>query len=121
MNEMEVGLFLDDIRNPEDVTWVPLPLSKYRWKIVRSFDDFKRAIDTLGEKIGFISYDHDLADFHYSEMNGNLVFDYDAYTGELTGYHCAKYAKKTFKENHPPYLVHSWNPVGKKNIENVLN
>lgn len=35
----EIYLFLDDIREVKDVTWVKLP-ERNDWKIVRSYDEF---------------------------------------------------------------------------------
>lgn len=118
-----IGIFLDDLRNLEDVVWVSIPKAKFNWIIVRNFQEFKEAIDRHHANIGFISYDHDLADFHYKQCldTGGLVFDYDAYEGmELTGKHCAEYAKQIFGDNHPPFVVHSMNPIGKRNIEKLL-
>ena len=55
------GLFLDDERNPQDVTW--MPHSDYHdveWTVVRNFQEFKQQIL---EEWDVISFDHDLQDF----------------------------------------------------------
>jgi hypothetical protein len=109
--EANMKLYLDDIRTPPDPE---------NWLIVRNYNDFVEALQKHGEKIEFIAYDHDLADFHYREaVDGTLEFDYDAYV-EKTGYHCAQYALMFYKGKHPDWVCHSWNVVGKKNIENLL-
>ncbi len=51
------ALFLDDERNPEDVTWVALP--DVVLEIVRDFDAFTAHIETNGIP-DFISFDNDL-------------------------------------------------------------
>lgn len=114
-----VGLFLDDYRNPQDITWVEGFPVNVEWKVVRNFWQFIGALIS-GKKFDVISYDHDLEEFHYRDMlDGNIDFDYDSYE-EKCGYHCAVYAKSFYGGNHPTYFVHSMNEVGKKNIEQVL-
>ena len=103
-------LFLDDYRAPEMVTWVAMPPGP--WVIVKDCWEFKQAIEQRGMP-EFIAYDHDLADIHY-------VGDY---TNERNGNHCAEYAVLRCMEldiNHPPYVVHSMNPVGAQRIRNTI-
>jgi hypothetical protein len=109
-------IFLDDYRVPSDVKWIALPpRPDGSWTIVRSFEELKELLGTLDEAPEFIAFDHDLADAHY---NGDF-----SNPDEKTGYDCAKLvASMAFHKwkTIPPYVVHSLNPIGKKNIEMFL-
>jgi hypothetical protein len=108
-----LGLFLDDVRYPEQVTWVQLPL--LQWTIIRNYNDFVNEIQTHGIP-AFVTFDHDLAAEHYvdwEEIEPETIFT------EKTGYDCAQWLVNYCMEHHlkfPPYSVHSMNPVGKTNI-----
>ena len=114
------NLFLDDIRVPTDVTWVQIPVDQH-YTVVRNYKEFVDLI-TLRGLPKYICYDHDLADGHYGHGLKNDEIPYDSYN-EKTGYDCAKwlvdycFAKKL---KHPPFIVHSLNPIGKKNIESYI-
>jgi hypothetical protein len=114
------NLFLDDVRIPTQVTWVDLPINQH-YTIVRNYNEFVDLI-TLRGLPKFVSYDHDLADSHYGDgLRGDNI-NYNKYV-EKTGYDAAKWLvnecmKKGVK--HPPYVVHSMNPVGKQNIINYV-
>lgn len=111
-------LFLDDERKPSAVTWISIGGVGHMaadWQIVRSMDE---AINWV-RKYGFpdvISFDHDLGEAHYS---GNFA-------DGKTGYDFAKWLiefdldTKTMPVGFS-FTVHSLNPVGKVNIENLLN
>ena len=110
------NLFLDDERLPNHVTWVDLPPNQH-YSVVRNYQEFVDLI-TLRGLPKFVTYDHDLASGHYGHGLRGDEIPYDKYT-EKTGYDCAKWLvdycmKKGIK--HPPYQVHSMNPVGKQNI-----
>lgn len=115
-------IFLDDIRVPEDVTWVKMP--KHEWLVVRNYNDFVQTVFSKGIP-SFVAYDHDLADQHYqpiAALNQQNI-DYSKYR-EKTGYECAKFLvdecmRKQVK--HPRFVVHSMNPVGRKNIVSYIN
>jgi len=87
-------LFLDDIRNPPDNSWV----------IARTA---KVAIEFLATgSVEKISFDHDLGD----EVNG-------------TGYEVACFIEQeVFFERMtcPAWTIHSQNPVGEKNIRAAM-
>jgi hypothetical protein len=110
---MSYYLFLDDVRYPEDVTWVQLPKGIV-WQIVRSYEEFVEQIQSAGIP-KFIAFDHDLAYEHYS---GDST--------ERTGWHCAQWLVNKLiddgltKDNVPDYIVHSMNPIGKKKIEEMM-
>jgi hypothetical protein len=99
---MSYQLFIDDERQPTDVTWVTIPTG--RWVIARSFWDVKRIITDLGIP-EVVSFDHDLAD-------------------AKTGLDCARYIYEycLYNDLEPPksYTVHSMNPVGAENITRFI-
>jgi len=110
------NLFLDDLRIPTHVTWVNVPKDQH-YSVVRNYQEFVDII-TLRGLPKFVCYDHDLNDIHYGHGLQGDDIPYDSYT-EKTGYDAAKWLvdycmKKGVK--HPPYVVHSMNPVGKRNI-----
>lgn len=115
------SLFLDDIRNPTNVTWVKLP--DVFWVVVRNYDEFVNYIQKYGLP-EFITFDHDLSFEHYpiSEQNPGNHIPYDQYT-EKTGYDCAKWLISYCLDrglDFPNYTVHSMNPVGKSNIISLI-
>lgn len=129
-------LFLDDIRIPKDaIGLVPSNMNQMYWNddwdLVRNYTEFCDYIQSNGLP-EFISFDHDLSDEHYNDLfsNENWIKDdndinlkYDEYK-EKTGYECAKWLVDWCLENEkqlPNFIVHSANPVGKKNIESYLN
>lgn len=116
----DYNLFLDDVRIPTSVTWVEIPKNQH-YSLVRNYDQFVELITMRGLP-KYVCYDHDLADGHYDHGLNNDEIPYGQYK-ELTGYDCAKWlvaycAERKIK--HPPYIVHSLNPVGKKNIESYI-
>lgn len=110
------NLFLDDVRIPSQVTWVDIPSSQH-YTLVRSYKEFVETVNLLGIP-RFVCYDHDLSDAHYGDgLHGDDI-DYTKYE-EKTGYDCAKFlVHECFIKGvkHPPYVVHSMNPIGAKNI-----
>jgi len=96
-------IFVDDIRTPK---------TKGDWIIVRSYEEAIRIIKERGFP-SFISFDHDLG-----MKNGGIA---------KSGYDLAKWIVNADieKEIDIPvdfsFNVHSANPVGKKNIEDLLN
>jgi hypothetical protein len=126
-------LFLDDIRIPKDaITLVPSNLNKMYWEkdwdIVRNFDEFLQYLMSSGVP-DLISFDHDLADFHYDfkpedyEAMGEDELITRFGSKEKTGLDCAKILVDyciVAKKPLPEYIVHSANPTGKENIEKFL-
>jgi hypothetical protein len=121
-------LFLDDIRDPYSTTHVRLPLGP--WLVVRNYDEFCKAINDEWRNNRclptFIAFDHDLAEIHYIDYKFGQITqeEYERVeTKEKTGMDCAKWLIDFCLDNNldlPDYLVHSMNPVGKKNIECLL-
>ena len=114
---------LDDIRSMDDVRkYTKLPnIPNEQWTVVRSYSEFVNIINKLGLPT-FVSFDHDLGLSHYGHgLNGDDI-PYDSYT-EKTGYDCVKWLVDYCMKNgvkHPSYVVHSMNPVGKRNIESYI-
>jgi hypothetical protein len=128
-----IKLFLDDCRQPKDaINLIPSEFNKFYWEndwvVVKNYTEFVRHIEKNGIP-GFVSFDHDLADFHYDYTPE----DYENMTEEemitkfgsieKTGLDCAKFLVEyceSKSENIPEYLVHSANPIGKENIQKFL-
>jgi hypothetical protein len=118
------NLFLDDMRIPQEVFEYTQDhrYSERSWISVRNYEEFVQVVSEKymeGQLPQLISFDHDLADQHYREIGNS---DYDSYL-EKTGYHCAKWFTDFCIDTDSPLpecLVHSMNPVGKKNIESLL-
>jgi hypothetical protein len=126
-------LFLDDIRNPKDaINLIPSQFNKFYWgsdwDVVKNYDEFVQYVDINGVP-EFVSFDHDLADFHYEFKTEDyekmseeeMVIKFGSM--EKTGLDCAKFLVEYCVSESislPEYLVHSANPTGKENIEKFL-
>lgn len=124
IKDIKNKLFLDDIRKPKHIYWDTVDFS---WRIARDYKEFVREIEENGMP-EFISFDHDLADEHYSQQMYKDPEKYNSYYTtkfrEMTGYDCAKWLIDycmTKKIKLPAFNVHSFNPVGAANIWAVLN
>ena len=130
------NLFLDDLRvpyiNPEETKLVGRdlhfssayeythyePFKTQTWTIARNYADFVQVITQHGVP-SKIAFDHDLADAHYTNETN---IDYDN-LDEKTGYDAAKWLCDYCQDNDvkfPEYIVISWNPTGKENIEKYI-
>ena len=118
---MHYHLFLDDERQPRDVTWMELP--PYDWTIARNYNQFIGWFLRTGIP-ATVSFDHDLAPEHYKDyLEGRPEIQYDRFL-EKTGYDCALWMVKycRFKQQPLPVcFVHTLNTLGRKNILEVLN
>lgn len=115
------NLFLDDIRSPLSVlSYIKNKIYfEKEWVVVRNYDEFVDCIAKNGLP-QLISFDHDLADIHYTHQN--QVIDYDNYE-EKTGYDCAKWLIDYCMDNDkdvPDYFIHSMNIVGGENIDKYI-
>ncbi|MEA2017393.1 MAG: cyclic-phosphate processing receiver domain-containing protein [Campylobacterota bacterium] len=103
ISKTKTKLYLDDIRSPKSDGYT----------IVRSFEDAVKFIEdnNIPE---YISFDHDLG----IDKNGGLL---------PTGYDFAKWLIEMDLDNiyqfpnNFEYNVHSANPIGKHNIETILD
>ena len=103
-------LFLDDWRDPSGtISYMMKRIDNAEiytegWFVVRSYQEFKEAIDLLGVRITHISFDYDL----------------DMTDGKRkTGLDCAKYAKKVLPRL-PEILIHSTNVTGIDKLKKLL-
>lgn len=102
------NLFVDDERDPRQVTWGSTAFYHvYPWTIARSLSEVQELVQMYGFP-EFVSFDHDLG------------------TDQPTGHDIAKWLITQDHENHTmpanfDFYVHSRNPVGKQNIESLLN
>lgn len=94
---MTYKLFLDDERHP---------VTPADWKIARTFEEACRLFEEYGAP-SFISFDHDLGDGKNGYEFAKWIVDSDQDRNFLT-------------ENFS-YYVHSQNPIGKANIEGLLD
>lgn len=107
---MTWNLFIDDERLPEQVTWgTEAFYQRYPWVVARSLLEVQQIIYHLGFP-SFVSFDHDLG------------------TDEPTGKDIANWLIEHDMDNDRSkipdnfqFFVHSKNPIGKQNIEGLLN
>lgn len=122
-------LYLDDFRMPVDSFNYTgnIIYNEKDWVIVRNYDEFCEAIKSNDFEL--ISLDHDLADEHYRDSMYDPDEHYSSYYDdgtftEKTGYDCARWlVEHCMNEDKglPEFLVHSMNPIGKKNIIGLLS
>ena len=126
-------LWLDDLRNPFIDEEKRVPIGNDKWNInwVLNYEQFVQWIEIYGLPDA-ISFDHDLADEHYTPEY--FWDDYEEskkfqeWRGktyqEKTGMDCAKWLVDFCMDNKvelPKFYVHSANPVGADNIRGLLN
>lgn len=132
---MGYKLFLDDIRNPVHcISYMHLRIGRKNpiymgndWAICRNYISFVNTIESMGLP-EFISFDHDLADEHYTATYDlALPEEWEEYykeeKREKTGYDCAKWLVNYCLDNKleiPEYAVHSDNAIGAQNIISYL-
>jgi len=121
-------LWLDDLRNPFlDIEGrVPKENGIINW--VLNYEEFVQWIEKFGLP-SIISFDHDLADEHYTpekywdDYQLSKKYQESQNYQEKTGMDCAKWLIDYCidkKEKLPQYYVHSANPVGADNIIGIL-
>lgn len=124
-------LFLDDFRLPEHVSYYKPNESIYReegWDIVANYEEFVEYISKNGLP-DLISFDHDLADEHYTppeyweDYERSKEYQESKEYKEKTGKECAEWLIQYCIEKRVPLpqtLIHSQNPVGAIRIEKTL-
>jgi hypothetical protein len=134
---MSYNLFLDDIFTPTQIAELPNISVKdktryrtYNWKIIKTYEDFIKIITENGLP-DIVSFDHDLHEEHWEfifndenwdKIDSEINIDYDIFSTK-TGYHAAEWLIEFCSLNSlniPICLVHSQNPIGRKNINNLL-
>ena len=106
------GLFLDDERFPQDVTWIQYP-EDVEWTVVRSFQDFSLELAHGDSDYQVYSFDHDIQ-------------SYDEHGDVLTSDDCVKVLfKRILEQQWNPqdldFIVHSQNPNDRVHIENYIH
>jgi len=99
--EFNLKIFLDDIRSPADD----------QWHVIRNVPDLITFYRTNFDNIEVMSFDHDLGD------------------GVPTGYDFLSFLEKEVYEGTPcgmgayriKFILHTANPVGKRNMQSVLD
>ena len=119
---MNKYLFLDDLRQPGDVTWVSIPSVK--WAVVRSCDEAIQWVKDNGFP-EFITFDHDLG-WEKFDTNENGIIVVTELDVEKSGYDFAKWLVEYDLDTGkmPPnfkFTVHSMNPIGAEKIQNLLD
>ena len=126
MNKYNTIIWLDDIRNPLDFL-KNIEFKKLVW--VKNYDEFKTTVMNSNMMGLFISFDHDIADEHYTpkkywdDYEASKIYQESQNYKEKTGYDCAKWLVDLCIKhdmNFPDYNVHSANPVGADNIRNYI-
>ena len=139
-----IKVFLDDMRSPiECSAYMHYRIGKSNviyveedWIVVRNYEEFVEYVENNYENIGLISFDHDLAEEHYHPLmlkddDGRLEEDDQTITykdlystfKEKTGLECAKWLLEFYtskKLQLPHIIVHSMNPAGTKNINDLF-
>ena len=130
---MKTLLWLDDIRNPLEDSWLVFSPIEQPFNVVwvKSYIGFVKYITDNGLPTA-ICFDHDLGDDHKKADNGMIICHHglaigkDGYpicSGEKTGMDCAKWLVEYCMDNDktlPLYNIQSANPVGKENIDSLL-
>lgn len=121
-------LWLDDLRNPFlDIEGrVPKENGTIEW--VLNYEQFVMWIEKFGLP-DLISFDHDLADEHYTpkeywdDYQLSKQYQESQNYQEKTGMDCAKWLIDYCMDNNlklPKFYSHSANPVGRDNILGIL-
>lgn len=122
MEPLKKALYLDDERIPTTTIQGFEP-----WYTVRNYDEFVQWITDNGIP-DLVSFDHDLGDEHYKDYTnfqaqGIAAINYGDFK-EKTGFDCALWLCE-FCELSGQKLdlvsVHSFNPLGAKNIQTMVN
>jgi hypothetical protein len=124
------NLFLDDLRQPSEcygymIKRIGAMAEVYNfleWDVVKSHEEFCKYITDNGIP-EFISFDHDLADSHYTQWIERPDLANKRIFKEGTGLDSAIWLKNYCETNDKPFpksLVHSMNPVGAQKIIEVI-
>lgn len=127
---MKKILWLDDLRNPYiDLEGKVPKLEGHIIEWVLNYEQFVQWIEKFGLP-DVISFDHDLADEHYtpeqywSDYEKSKEYQESQNYQEKTGMDCAKWLVDYCIDRSlelPEFYVHSANPVGADNILGLLN
>lgn len=104
------GYFLDDERNPQDVTWLAYP-PNIEWRpAYRTAEDLLTALTQLPDYSDVvISFDHDLGTSNVDTLLPTGMDAIKMFVDHLLNI--------SYSGTYPKILVHSMNPIGAKNIQ----
>lgn len=105
----KIGLFLDDERNPEDVTWIKYP-DGIQWTIVRNVQDFEVCMANVW--YDYVSFDHDIQCY---DQNGDEIKGYDLLKKML------EYDGEWLLKMDKVFYFHTKNPIGEENMKCYYN
>lgn len=120
--KLPYNLFLDDYRNPKDVTWVALP--DVEWIIVKSYQEFVNIIDERGIP-KLVSYDCDLVDEHYKfffSLKEDYVLKYRDFEVKC-GIECLEYLLSQCDiegVKHPEAIIHTKNHYAEEYMRGMI-
>jgi hypothetical protein len=130
MKNKQIKIFLDDFRYPDTCLMYMYPkigaeakiYTDEKWVIVKNYDEFKKSLLKHAGNISHVSFDHDLADEHYTTpMLEWIKGNYEP--KEKTGFDCACLLLNLYHDENlplPKIYVHSMNPVGAEKIKNLF-
>ena len=110
-NKMK-GLFLDDERVPQDITWINYP-ENVEWVVVRSCDEFMYEFHRSDFKV--FSFDHDIQGGNH---RGVELTGYTALKAMVYIFMTTPHGLYTFPEQ---VFFHTQNPIGKENMKSYWN
>ena len=125
-------LMLDDQRGFEDglvktsvSVKIPAKYDYHEKILVKTYDEFVQIIESRGlPEAVFIDHDLGLLAMQEGVRTKYTSFDYSRLNGEKTGLDVARFLIKYCQKNKlklPDYYSQSMNPVGRKNILDLLN
>tara|TARA_R110000822_G_scaffold41553_7_gene113091 strand:+ start:1098 stop:1538 length:441 start_codon:yes stop_codon:yes gene_type:complete len=128
---MKKLLWLDDIRNPFIADWLTQYAPQFAYgegetTWVKSYNEFVDWINTNGLP-DMVAFDHDLGEDVAKDKVANGMSKKQARLQKretMSGYDCAKWLVKYCINNDielPQWTVQSANPVGRDNINGLLN
>lgn len=123
----QIKLFLDDYRVPKHCVYymyrsmgAEADIYTHNWKTVINYNEFVEFVTENAGNISHVSFDHDLADTHYTVLQK----EWETHSStEKTGYDCAMWFKNLYQELNLPLpiiYVHSMNPAGGERIKQVF-
>jgi len=123
---MKKFLWLDDVRDPYMNTWRNQYIPDYEIQTdeiiwVKNYNEFVDWITQNGLPTK-IFFDHDLADI--KPIPTSILVIASDWNEEKTGYDCAKWLVEYCMDNDldlPNWSIQSANPVGRDNINGILN
>lgn len=109
-----IGIFVDDERNPEDVTWIKYP-DDIQWVMIRKYEDFLHIVrrHLMFYTPFVVSFDHDLQDFVGDKERTGLY-----YLKSM----CNEIESMNMQTSYDiSCFFHTQNPIGHENMVSYWN